>query len=54
MSYVYIRESLQNFANAVDEYNNVLSYQEGDQPRNRFNVAFTYELPFGKGRTFLR
>jgi len=53
VSYVYIRERLQNFANSFDEYKNVLTYQEGDQPRNRFNVAFTYELPLGKGRTFL-
>jgi hypothetical protein len=52
VSYVYIRERLQNFANAEDEYNNVLTYQEGDEPRNRFNVAFTYELPFGKGHTY--
>lgn len=53
VSYVYIREKLQSFNNAEDEYNNVLSYQEGDEPRNRFNVAFTYELPIGKGRAFL-
>ncbi len=53
VSYVYTREKLQNFANAVDEYNNVLTYQDGDQPRHHFNVAFTYELPVGKGRTYL-
>lgn len=53
VSYVYIREKLQNFNNAVDEYNNVLTYQDGDQPRHHFNVAFTYQLPLGKGRAFL-
>ncbi len=53
VSYVYIRERLQNWANAVNEYNNTLTYQNGDQPRQHFNIAFTYQLPFGKGRTFL-
>jgi hypothetical protein len=53
VSYVYIREKLQNFANAEDEYNNVLTWQDSDQPHHRFNVAATYELPFGKGRTYL-
>jgi hypothetical protein len=52
VSYVYIREEQQNFANSLAEYNNVLSWQDSDQPRHHFNVAFTYELPFGKGRTF--
>ena len=52
-SYAYIREKMQNFDNSVDEYNNKLSYQGSDQPRQHFNLAFTYELPFGKGRTFL-
>jgi len=52
-SYVYIREKLQNFANSLDEYNNVLSWQNSDQPHHRFNLAGTYELPFGKGRSYL-
>jgi hypothetical protein len=52
VSYAYIREKLQNFANALDEYNNDLSWQDSDQPHHRFNVAATYELPFGKGRAF--
>ncbi len=52
-SYVYIREQLQNFANSSAVYNNVLSWQGSDQPRHHFVTAFTYEFPFGKGRTYL-
>lgn len=52
VSYVYIREKLQNFANALNEYNNILTWQDSDQPHHRFNVDGTYELPFGKGRHF--
>jgi hypothetical protein len=52
VSYVYIREKLQNFANSLNEYNNILTWQDGDQPHHHFNVAGTYELPLGKGRTY--
>ena len=52
VSYVYIREQLQNFANAQDEYNNILNWQNSDQPHHHFNIAATYELPFGKGRAY--
>jgi hypothetical protein len=52
VSYVHIREEQQNFANSLAEFNNQLSWQDSDQPRNHFNVAGTYELPLGKGRTF--
>ena len=30
----------------------MLSWQNSDQPHHRFNVAASYELPFGKGRTY--
>jgi hypothetical protein len=53
VSYVYIREKLQNFANSLDEYNNKLTWQDSDQPHHRFNVAATYELPLGKNKAFL-
>jgi hypothetical protein len=52
VSYVYIREKLQNFANSLNEYNNILTWQDGDQPHHHFNVAGTYEVPLGKGRTY--
>jgi len=52
VSYVHIREEQQNFANSLAEYNNQLSWQDSDQPRNHFNIAGTYELPLGKGRTY--
>jgi hypothetical protein len=28
-------------------------YQDSNQPRHRFNIASTWELPVGKGRTYL-
>jgi hypothetical protein len=53
VSYVYIREKAQtNTFNDLNAYNNNLVYQDSNQPRHRFNVAGTWELPFGKGRTF--
>jgi hypothetical protein len=52
VSYVHIREEQQNFANSLAEYNNQLSWQDSDQPRNHFNIAGTYELPLGKGKTY--
>jgi len=52
VSYVHIREEQQNFANSLAEYKNQLSWQDSDQPRNHFNIAGTYELPLGKGRTY--
>ncbi|MGH9652138.1 MAG: carboxypeptidase regulatory-like domain-containing protein [Bryobacteraceae bacterium] len=52
-SYVYIRGWLQNYRNALDEFNNILTWQGNDQPRNHFNFAFVYQLPFGHGRAYL-
>ncbi|HEY1951124.1 MAG TPA: TonB-dependent receptor [Bryobacteraceae bacterium] len=51
-SYAYIREMTQNFNNSEDEFNNILNWQNGDQPHHHFNLAGTYELPFGRGRTY--
>jgi hypothetical protein len=54
LTYVYIRErttydTLTDYA----EYAKQLQWQTSDQPRHRFNAAGTYQLPFGKGRTYL-
>ena len=54
VSYVYIREKAQtNTFNDADAYNNNLVYQNSNQPRHRFNIASTWELPVGKGKMFL-
>jgi hypothetical protein len=52
-SYVYIREKTEQFLNELDEFNNNLEYLNSNQPRHRFVVAGTYELPLGRGRRFL-
>ncbi len=52
-SYVYIREKNQIYFNDVDTFTNHLTWQTSDQPRHRISGAGTYELPFGKGRTYL-
>ena len=64
--YSYIREKCQcitastsaqaiqpYFANAIDAYNNHLDWVDSVNPHHRFTAAGTYQLPFGKGRTFL-
>jgi hypothetical protein len=54
VSYVYIREKTQtNTFNDLDAYLNNLNYQKSNQPRHRFNIASTWELPVGKGKPFL-
>ncbi len=54
-AYVYIREKTQTTGlNELDSYLNNLQYQNSDQPRHRFTVASTYQLPFGKDRPYLQ
>jgi len=59
-TYVYIREKAQTNGflnggvfNDQEWYSNQLTYQDSNQPRNRLNVAGTWELPFGKGKPYL-
>jgi len=59
-TYVYIREKGQtngflngSVFNDQQWYSNQLVYQNSNQPRNRLNLAGTWELPFGKGKPFL-
>ncbi|MEP6717439.1 MAG: TonB-dependent receptor, partial [Terriglobia bacterium] len=64
--YSYIREKCQcitastsaqaiapYYANAIDAYNNHLDWVDSINPHHRFTAAGTYQLPFGRGRTFL-
>jgi hypothetical protein len=41
------------FSNQLDAYLNDLKWQDSNQPRHRFTVAGTYQLPIGKGKRFL-
>jgi len=60
VTYVYIREKAQTNGflnggvfNDQEWANNQLVYQDSNQPRHRFNIASTWELPFGKGKPYL-
>ena len=52
-SYVYIREKTQIYFNDQDVYDHHLVWQDSDQPHHRISAASTYELPIGRGRTYL-
>jgi len=52
-SYVYIRERSQIYLNDLDTFTSSLRWQDSDQPHHRFSAASTYELPFGRNRTYL-
>jgi hypothetical protein len=52
-AYVYINEKTEQMFDEMDQYTNHLTYQNSNQPRHRVTTAGTYELPFGKGRSFL-
>jgi len=52
-SYVYIRERNKIYFNDADTFSSSLRWQDSDQPRHRFTAASIYELPFGKGRSYL-
>ncbi len=51
--YVYLRESMDEMYDDVDNYLGNFTWQESAQPRHRFSVAGIYELPFGRGRQYL-
>jgi hypothetical protein len=52
-AYVYIREKAEWLFTEMDQYTNNLSYLNSNQPRHRVTSAGTWELPFGKGKSFL-
>jgi hypothetical protein len=54
LTYVYIREkSERNDFNDFTTFANLLQWQNSDQPRHHLNVAGTYEVPIGRGRTYM-
>ncbi len=50
--YMYIREKTQQYFNDLATYKDQLTYQDSDQPHHRITAAGSYELPFGKGKTY--
>jgi hypothetical protein len=53
LAYNFNRERTSAFFNSDDEFAQRLTYLDSNSPRHRMNISGTYELPFGKGRTFL-
>lgn len=53
MGYNYSRQQDQVFYNDVSNFQRELTWQESDRPRHRVSAAGTWELPIGKGRSFL-
>jgi hypothetical protein len=53
VAYVNIREKTEAYHNELDTYLNNMSYLNSNQPRHRWTMAGTYEIPFGKGRPML-
>jgi hypothetical protein len=51
-AYDYIVERTQQFFNDQAQYLNDLTWQDSNQPRHRLNLAGTYELPIGKGKSY--
>jgi hypothetical protein len=52
-AYNYNREQNYEFFNGDDQYADRFSYIDGSLPRHRMNIAGTYELPVGTGRSYL-
>lgn len=51
-AYNYNREKNYELFNAIDQYANNFSFIDSANPRHRMTIAGTYEMPFGKGKTF--
>lgn len=52
-SYVFIKEKNEIYFNDQDTFSNQLRWQDSNQPRHRYTAASTYEIPIGKGRTYM-
>jgi hypothetical protein len=53
-AYNYNRDYSTDFFNVDDEYARRFTYQNTGFPRHRLTSAGTYDLPLGKGRSFLK
>lgn len=54
VGYNYSRFRTEEFYDAVDHFDRRLTWQRDSQPRNKLTLAGIYELPFGKGRRFMK
>lgn len=53
VGYNYNRERNHEYYDELDNYLNNLTFQPAVNPRHRLTGASIYQLPFGKGRTFM-
>lgn len=54
MAYAYQREQTQEFFDDFATYARKFEWRDTDTPRRRFTSAVSWDLPVGKGRTFLK
>lgn len=54
MGYNYNRGRSKEFYDDLDTFDRNLTWQDTNFPRQKFTLAGIYNLPFGRGRTFLR
>ncbi|MBM3812113.1 MAG: carboxypeptidase regulatory-like domain-containing protein [Acidimicrobiia bacterium] len=52
VSYNFNRERSSTFFNDIDEFAQLFTYIQSNNPRHRIASAAVYEVPFGKGRRF--
>ena len=53
VAYVYVREKTQVYFNDAGTFFNQMTWQDSDQSRHHLTAASTYEVPVGRGRTYL-
>jgi len=51
--YNYNQENHTQYLNPLDQYTNTYTMLDREQPRHNFTAAGTWEIPVGRGRTFL-
>jgi hypothetical protein len=52
-AYSYQREKTQEFFDDLATFARIFQWRDTDSPRQRFTSAIRWDLPFGKGRTYL-
>lgn len=53
-AYAYQREQTQEFFDDLATYARRFEWRDTDTPRQRFTSAIRWDLPFGKGRTYMK
>jgi len=54
VGYNYHREQDQVYYDSVAQYLNHWTWVDGGSPRNRLTISGTWQLPFGRGRQYMR